>query len=430
MSFTQPHASRWHRLDNTANLFPVITSPRFSNVYRLALTLREPVDPELLQNALETVLPWFSAFKVRMRRGVFWRYLEANPAIPTVQQEDEYPCRYIDPAQNNHFLFKVTYFDNRINLEVFHSLTDGTGGMQFLKALCCQYLLLAHPAAFDETTRTTRWFAGHATDTEDSYVANYTPTKKANFRIGAATRLTGERTTLGAVHVCHAYTPLAPLLALCRQKGVSITQYLTACMGWAVYTQQLRMRQPKHPVNIFLPVNLRNFFPSTTSLNFFSNIYVSLAFGPAGYSFDDLLAEVKRQFEEKITVENMQEKISYTVGSGYSLLVRMAPLPFKNIVLRAIFEASAKSSTMGFSSLGKIEMPQPFSPYISGAHFLLSCAPREPFKCAACSYDNLLTLSFTSQLRSTALQRSIVRQLTAAGLQVTLETNGVNHENL
>ena len=80
---------RWHRLDNTANLFPVITSRRFSNVYRLSLTLAEPVIPELLQQALERVLPWFAAFRVRLRRGVFWHYLEQNNQTQLVTEEDD-----------------------------------------------------------------------------------------------------------------------------------------------------------------------------------------------------------------------------------------------------------------------------------------------------------------------------------------------------
>ena len=33
-------------------------------------------------------------------------------------------------------------------LETFHVLTDGTGAMQFLKAVCYRYCQLAHPDAF------------------------------------------------------------------------------------------------------------------------------------------------------------------------------------------------------------------------------------------------------------------------------------------
>ncbi|HAD20370.1 MAG TPA: hypothetical protein DCF42_08245, partial [Lachnospiraceae bacterium] len=55
-----------------------------------------------------------------------------------------YPCRYINAEANKNYLFRVTYFRRRINLEVFHVLTDGMGAINFLKELLYQYLRLAH----------------------------------------------------------------------------------------------------------------------------------------------------------------------------------------------------------------------------------------------------------------------------------------------
>lgn len=423
-----PHT--WHRLDNTANLFPVITSKRDSNAYRVSLTLNEPVIPELLQQALETVLPWFAAFRVRLRRGIFWRYFEHNPGMPTVQLEDDYPCRYIDPGQNNQFLFRITYYEARVNLEAFHALSDGTGGFQFLKAICCQYLLLAHPHAFTPEQKQQRWFAQHANDTEDSYVANYTPTKKATFSEGRALRLRGERLALDGLRVVYAYMPTKQILDLCRSKGVSITQYITACNGWAIFTEAMHGRPSKTPVNILIPINLRGIFASTTTLNFFSSIYVSLRFDKPGITFDDILAEVKAQFEKKATRKAMQEKISYTVGSGYSPFIRAVPLPLKTLALRAIYEHSVKSSTASYSNMGRIEVPEPFAPYITAASLMLSTSPREPFKCTTNSFGDTFTLGFTNQLYSPALERAIVRHLAAEGLDITIETNGVENEKL
>ena len=58
---------KWSRLDNTANLFPVIATERMTNVYRLSLTLDEEIDPELLQQALDKILPLFDSMNVRLR---------------------------------------------------------------------------------------------------------------------------------------------------------------------------------------------------------------------------------------------------------------------------------------------------------------------------------------------------------------------------
>ena len=58
---------RWHRLDNTAHLFPVIAGEDMSNVYRIFVILNEDVDRDMLQQALDIVLPKFDGFNVRLR---------------------------------------------------------------------------------------------------------------------------------------------------------------------------------------------------------------------------------------------------------------------------------------------------------------------------------------------------------------------------
>ena len=63
---------RWDRLDNTAHLFPVIAGEQMTNVYRISVTLTELVQPELLQEALNLVLPKMDGFNLRLRMGVFW----------------------------------------------------------------------------------------------------------------------------------------------------------------------------------------------------------------------------------------------------------------------------------------------------------------------------------------------------------------------
>ena len=112
----------------------------------MAIILKEEIQQDLLQQALDMVLPKFSVFNCRLRQGMFWYYFEENgKKSPTVHEEHTYPCRYIDEHRNRSYLFRVTYYGCRINLEVFHSLTDGNGALNFLKELTYQYLRLSHP---------------------------------------------------------------------------------------------------------------------------------------------------------------------------------------------------------------------------------------------------------------------------------------------
>ncbi len=422
------NTQHWHKLDNTANLFPVISSPRYSNVYRIALTLQKNVRPEILQQALSRIIAWFPNFRVRLRRGFFWYYFEENTEAPTVYPEEDYPCRYIDPLQNRHFLFRVSYFENRINLEVFHVLTDGNAGKDFLLSLVCQYLLLAHPNMFSEADKARRWFAENAAEVEDSYLKNYDSKQKKDYHIGRAYKIKGERSFLDNTSIFHVHIDMQQFRTLCKEKNVSRAQYLSAVIGQAVCKQRPGTLK-KQPVHLFLPVDLRDMFESKTALNFFSNVFIRFDHKDDA-PFEDILQDVQNQFKEKINKESMQGYISYTTATRGNPLVRILPLPIKMAALRTVFERSSKSTTLSFTSLGVVSAPEQFKPYITGATLLLSCAPKEPFKCASIIYENDFAFSMSSTLRSMTIQRNIIRKLAQDGLSVSVETNGVDYASM
>ena len=134
----------WRRLDNSAKIFPIAAGRKYSTVFRLSAVLKEKVEPKMLYQAVNLALEQYKSFKVRMKAGFFWYYLEYNPKNVVVEEEKDYPCKYIEPRTNNNYLFKVTYFENKINIDIFHSLTDGNSGSMFFKDLVYNYLELIH----------------------------------------------------------------------------------------------------------------------------------------------------------------------------------------------------------------------------------------------------------------------------------------------
>ena len=63
---------RWMRLDNAALIFPAALRRHWSNAYRISFSFTDPVDPALLQRALDAVAPRFPSVIVRLRRSA-WR---------------------------------------------------------------------------------------------------------------------------------------------------------------------------------------------------------------------------------------------------------------------------------------------------------------------------------------------------------------------
>ena len=214
--------TKWRRLDNSAKIFPISAGRKYSTVFRLSVVLNEVVEQKVLQKAVEQTVERYKSFKVRMKSGFFWYYLEENPKKPIVRKEKEYPCAYIDPQKNNGYLFKVTYFETKINIDIFHSLTDGNSGTTFFREIVYRYLELKHPSKFKTEERNLRKLKY---TTEDSYLKNYDKKAKSNASTQKAYELKGKKIRLGAVSAIHEIIDLVGLKKECQKADATITQY-------------------------------------------------------------------------------------------------------------------------------------------------------------------------------------------------------------
>ena len=420
----------WDKLDNTANLFPVIATENMTNVYRISVTLTEEVDRILLQEALNRILPQFSIFRMRLRMGVFWFYFEENgrPA-PLVTKENSYPGAYIDKSRNNHYMFRVTYYEKRINLEVFHALTDGFGGIIFLKELIYQYLRLKYPEIleFDKD----KISSGIFLDKEDSYIKNFR--KKSGkspkgYKSGRALTIQGERLPKGEIGVVQGYMPVEQLKKAAKKYGITINQYLVGTFVYAIYREYLKQGTSKVPISCCVPVNLRPYYDSHTMKNFFA--MVSAEFKPTeeAYSYEDVLKIVADSLREQITPENLDNIVSYNVSNEKNWILRLVPLVVKNFFIRQVYGASAYATTATVTNIGNIELKEVYQKYVEHFYATISMSKGQNIKGTICSYQDTLAFTFSSVLKDTSLQRGFFRKLSEDGLNVEIESNGVYYE--
>lgn len=417
---------RWDRLDNTAHLFPVIAGESMSNVYRISVTLKELIQPEALQQALDMVLPKFDLFNVRLRSGVFWYYFEENNApAPKVTEESAFPCRFIVRNKNRNYLFRVTYYKYRINLEVFHVLTDGMGGINFLKELTYQYLRLVHP----ELRKDENDSLNHHTslNREDSFLKNYKKSARRSYQTKKAFLIKGAHLPPGEFGVMHGYIPIGALKEVCKRYGVSINEYLVGTFVWSVYQECLHGMPSKRPIRVAVPVNLRPFFDSITTKNFFT--MVSAEFHPTKetYTFEEVLQIVQESLRAQIQKDNLEKLFSYNVSNEKVVWARMVPLPIKNIAIKTIYTQSALANTATVTNIGKIETESEYTPYIDMFYAFLAMSKGQHLKGTICAYGDTLSFNFSSDLADTSVQRGFFRQLSSDGLQVEIETNGVHY---
>lgn len=414
--------SRWRRLDNTAKIFPVIANENLSNVFRLSVTLKEEVVPEILLQALEEVLPHAEGFNVRIRRGFFWYYFETNKRKPQIEKEASYPCKYIEPRRESMYLFRVSYYENRINLEVFHALTDGLGAVHFLRELTYRYLdrkrgkvIVVH-----EEPKPVR----NLSDVEDSYLKNYKKGKKGKYSTVTAYHISGNHLPLDAVNVIHGYMDTDNLKQVSKAYGVSITKFLVAGLIFTVYDLYLKRQPCEKPIGINLPVNLRSFFESETTANFFAVTAIRFLSQGGEHTFEEILAMVSRQMDENISKEKFEETISYNVSNERHWYTRIAPLFLKWIVANMIFRRNDRAHTMTVSNIGPIGVEEEYEDAIERFHLLIGVCKRQNLKCSVCAFQKELVFTFSSVFTDTRLQDGFFGFLESRGIKVATESNG------
>ena len=415
--------SNWRRLDNSAKIFPIASSKKYSSVFRLSAVLKEKIAPNILKRAVNIALKNLSSFKVKLKKGFFWYYFEDNNKEVIIEKEKDYPCKYIDPNTNNDYLFKVTYWENKINLDIFHSLTDGNSGIIFLREIVYTYIELAHKEDFSQKLRTERKISNN---TEDDYLKNYDKKSKNSKGGKKAYRLKGKILPLAAIGVIHVNIDLDELKNRSKEKNVTITQYLTSVLIHAIYNSNYKKYNGKKPIKICIPVYLKKYFKSETISNFFSYISVQTEENLNLDSFEEILKFVKKEFDRKLTKEEISKTMSTNVKLGNNIFIKSIPLFLKLIIVKLSYIEIRKYTTTTFSNVGRIGIIGEYQKYIDKFMMLIAPESVEKIKCSACSFENKLNFTFTSTLEGTEVEEEFCKKLKEEEINISVEGNGVH----
>ena len=414
----------WRKLDNSAKIFPISAGKKYSTVFRLSVVLKENINPEILEKAVNIALEKYKAFKVRMKSGMFWNYFEHNPKQPIIEEEKDYPCKYINPKTNNNYLFKITYFDRKINIDIFHSLTDGNSGTLFFKEIVYTYIELSNPKEFEEELRKLKKIEAN---TEDSYMKNYDKKAKSNASSKKAYVLKGKKIKLGAVSAIHEIIDVHDLKKVCIQEECTITQYLSAVLIYAIYEENYKKNNGKRPIKLCIPVNLKKYFPNSNTLsNFFSYITLEAEIKRDNLNtFDKILKFVKEDFKKRLTEKEIKKTMSANVKLGNNPVIKVIPLFLKKALVRLSYIEIRKYTTITFSNIGRIGIIGKYQPYIDYFFMLIAPEPVEKIKCSSCSFEDKMVFTFTSILQDRSIEERFYKFLTQRGIKVEIESNGV-----
>ena len=404
----------WRSLDNAAKLFSAASSPKDTRVFRFYCELKEEVKEEILQEALNQTIQKYPVFLSVMRKGLFWHYLEKSELRPVVREEYKEPCSSLYVRDKKTLLFEVTYYEKRINFEVFHALTDGTGATEFLRELVKNYLYLIHEEDLEPVELSNQYLTVKDQE-DDSFSRYYDPDfpRKKKKKIRAVQIKKGGK-GYEELQINEASMSVKELLGIAREKKVSMSVLLTAAFICAIHEEMSRMKEKK-PVILMVPVNLRKIFPSDSMLNFFGYIEPGYQFGGGKDSFEDVLEAVKLYFQENLSKEHMAGRMNELIAIEKHKILKWAPLELKNRCIRAGAKMAEQEVTAVLSNMSVVKMPEDYAQYIEKFGVYTSTNRTE---LCICSFQDMLSLGFTSRYDSTNIQRNFYRILKELGASV------------
>ena len=405
--------ARWRKLDNAAKLYSASSNKKDTRVFRFYCELKEQVQSELLQEALDQTLETFPTFLMVLRKGLFWHYLEPCNLRPVVKEEYKEPCSRLYIRDKKTLLFEVTYYQKRINFEVFHVLTDGTGATEFLKELVKNYLYLAHKEEGLEQVSLQPEDMTVQDQEDDSFLKYYSKDqKRPKKRKLHAFQIRRKKKDGNRLHVHESIVSVQAILKRSRELGVSMTIFLTAIYMMAIHEEMSKM-QKKRSVILMVPVNLRKFFPSTSMLNFFNWIEPGYDFATQDENFEAVLNHTKAFFEAELTKEKMSAHISELLALELHPILRLAPLELKNLCIQAGAKFSEKNVTAIFSNMSAVKMPENYVPYIERFGVYTNTQKME---LCLCSFQDKLSFAFTSRYDTENIERNFYRLLKEQGI--------------
>ncbi|WP_200331030.1 alcohol acetyltransferase [Leucobacter sp. L43] len=460
----------WVRLDNASNIFLAARSDADPKVFRISAEVDHAVEPRLLQQALEATYERYRLYHAVLRGGMFWYYLQTSDLRPTVSPEHLPTCAPIYREDRRNLLFRVAYRRQRIILEIFHALSDGTGALWFLTDLVTAYLraqgagaagadggdtaLPADPASQpveDEPHpaheliadsfshyfhRTREPFAPADAESEAPRTAPLRTAATAALRIPRwlraprtrVHRIRGTRTPDNRTRVVELTMPAPAVLALARAQQTSLTIYLTALFFRAL-RESIGPLGHANTLAASIPINLRQFFPSTSARNFFATVRVEHAFDAdgAGDDLGSICRELEAQFKPKATPQALERKLRRLIRFERTPLLRILPRVLKDAILRLINWGNNRGLSVAVSNLGRVVLPEPAGSRVGRMLFHVS-AVRPQF--CAMSHAGLLTISFTSPFVETNHVRAFVRMLTDSGVDVSVAAARVTEDEL
>ncbi|WP_251231047.1 DUF6320 domain-containing protein [Adlercreutzia aquisgranensis] len=376
----------WYRLDNVGKFYSSQAGRAQQTVFRFCAVMVDPVDPNALQRALDLAVENHPGFNVRLRSGMFWHYLESAQSTPAVQPESPSICAGLHTGSSST-LFRVTFLQDRINLEVSHMISDGRGTLEFFRELLGAYVRVRYgvedaspsPAVSRERRN------------EDSFTRHFEPEKAGKSPSRKVYHLRGWRDESDPAFFEY-HLSAGQVHGIAKAMGVRVTALLIAAVIVAIRSTMPESERARS-IRMDVPVDLRALFGSQTTRNFFGLAFVDYAPGSDDEPLEEIARHVQAQMTSETQPDALKRRMNRMVKIEKNPLIRIAPLFVKDAALSFAERMAAREVTTTMSSLGRIELGGATDPYVREVNILTST---RGLNFIVCTFDDVLSIGISS----------------------------------
>ncbi len=417
--YIQKDINDWYPLDNAAKIYPLAMNHSWMSMFRLSVYLKSDIIPEVLQMALNFTIKRFPYLATTLKKGFFWHYLDGVTSRFRVKIERRLPCSKINVSRNGVAPFRVRYYKNRISIEFFHILTDGSGGMLFLKTLAGEYLRLLGENIPNTEGSFDIGEDSHPAEVQNDFLMADKSLSAGGFTEKQPLHIRGCRTLEQPNQILHFEMDADLLRKTAQSFGTTVTTLMVAVMAYAVKeSNKGRKVRPNKPINIQVPVNMRKFYPTKSLRNFSMYCVIRI---PAADAED--LKKLIQDVGSQLAFGSSKEELDKTMTMANKLVdsLQYIPLFLKRIGVRIIYGflgESVLSSTL--SNLGVVQTSSEMAEHIDKFDFVLGTPIRSRAVCSMITFNNKAVFSINKATRNSSFEMSILEQIRNLGIPVKL----------
>lgn len=407
----------WKKTDNSGMLYPLILTLSAQSNYEICVFLASPAEPDKLRLAVEKAYDRYKCNKVELQNNLFRTCFVENNRPVVIHENNGKLVGRIKFGQNNDYLIEVSYRGNEVHFKFFHSLSDGKGATVFINCVLTEYVKLLGA----EITEV--YFPVKEDENENAYQRYLDKSLSKKGLISGmsspALQVKGRYFKRDGLGLISGEAPVSDLLTVSRKYGCSITVLLGAVAMLVV--NEMYGDGKKAPA-LFVPVNLRKYFPSNTLSNFVSSAKCVLP--PDIKELESTIKLLSEALNNELKPENLKKAILLASTVDTNPFVKYCPLFIKRAFIKLGREiVTTGTQTMILSNLGNITLPEEVMPYVKNFHFYLNCNRRTPVNFTISSYNGTATVCFTRHIVEKKIERAFFEKMRELGVDFEINSN-------